>query len=119
MSDKNIIPLACRVPSILYAVSIEHGPDGVRWTKIHDVKESGRNQGRVAAALREAADMLAAPVAPAISESEWQPIRIAPIGTVIIAVWSDPESPDNQECHNFHMIGAGYWCRWIKSERTI
>lgn len=70
MSDKNIIPLACRAPSVFYTVSIEHGSDGVRSIKIHDVEESDENQRRVAAALREAADMLDAPVAPAISESE-------------------------------------------------
>ncbi|MGS1064165.1 hypothetical protein [Burkholderia glumae] len=66
LSDENVIPLARRAPSVFYTIAIEHGPDGVRSIKIHDVEESDENQRRVAAALHEAADMLAASPAPAI-----------------------------------------------------
>ncbi|WP_338509096.1 hypothetical protein [Burkholderia gladioli] len=84
MSNKNVIPLACRAPSVFYTVSIEHGPDGVRSIKIHDVEESDENQRRVAAALREAADMLSPTPAPAVFEGGWQPIETAPKETELL-----------------------------------
>ncbi len=58
MGEKKVIPLAAHAPAVFYTVTIEHGLDGVRSIQIQDIVQTDENTRRVAAALREAADML-------------------------------------------------------------
>ncbi|MBU9632044.1 hypothetical protein KTE60_22425 [Burkholderia multivorans] len=57
-TSSNVMSIADKVPGVVYSVSIEQGPDGVRNVRVHDVADTQRDREAVAFAMREAAEII-------------------------------------------------------------